>query len=128
VLTGSKIDSAVASNGTRYADLDTAFTYRDKIVKNCTCNGKDGGLAHLDATSDPTLRPGDIVATDNGLAIYSGRGGKSAEFTPVSRASGEWARRLADIKVRAAPPEAKIAPVASDDTGPPRKGRAQASR
>ena len=29
VFSGSKIDTAVAPNGTRYADLDNAFAYRD---------------------------------------------------------------------------------------------------
>ena len=46
VFSGSKIDYAVAHNGRRYADLDNAFAYRDKVAENCTCNGKDGlGLA-----------------------------------------------------------------------------------
>ena len=62
-----RIDGAVAPNGARYADLDQAFAYRDKTVPNCTCNGKDGlGLARIERPRDPTLRPGDIVATDDG--------------------------------------------------------------
>jgi hypothetical protein len=64
VFNGSAIDHAAASNGARYANLENAFVYREKIVPNCTCNGKDPfGLAQIDAKSDPTLRPGDIVAT-----------------------------------------------------------------
>jgi hypothetical protein len=125
VFSGSKIDTAVAQNGTRYADLDSAFTYRDRLVKNCTCTGKDGGLAHLDTASDPTLRPGDVVATANGFATFTGR---SAEFTPINPSSGALARQLAETKVRPAPPAEKIEPMASDDTAPARKGRAQASR
>ena len=74
VFSGSKIDTAVAPNGTRYADLDNAFAYRDKVTDSCSCNGKDGlGLARVEASGDPTLRPGDIVATDGGLATYSGK-------------------------------------------------------
>jgi hypothetical protein len=108
VFNGSKIDGAVAQNGTRYADLDQAFAYRDKVVSNCTCNGKDGlGLARMEANSDPTLRPGDIVATTGGLAMFHGKNG-SAEFTPINRSSGEWARKLSEIKVRPAPPQAKV--------------------
>ena len=39
----------------------------------CSCNGKDGlGLARVEPSGDPTLRPGDIVATDDGLATYNG--------------------------------------------------------
>ena len=123
VFTGSKIDGAVAQNGTRYADLDSAFAYRNGLVANCTCNGKDGlGLARMEATGDPTLRPGDIVATNDGLAIYNG---KSAEFTPINPASGEWARRLAEVKVRPAPPKQKIdvSAATQDDIKPTKRTR-----
>lgn len=122
VFSGGKIDVAVAPNGTRYTDLDTAFTYRDKLVSNCTCTGGVGGLAHLNTTSDPTLRPGDIVATDQGFATFTG---KAAEFTPVNPSSA-LTRQLVETKVRPAPPEPEI-PVANNDV-PLRKGRAQAAR
>lgn len=124
VFTGSKIDTAVAQNGARYADLDAAFAYRNGLVANCTCNGKDGlGLARLDTTTDPTLRPGDIVATNDGLATYNG---KAAEFTPINPASGEWARRLAEIKVRPAPLQEPVditAATNSEDTKPTKRTR-----
>jgi hypothetical protein len=123
VFSGSKIDGAVAQNGARYADLDTAFAYRNGLVANCSCNGKDGlGLARMEVTTDPTLRQGDIVATNAGLATYNG---KSAEFTPINRASGEWARRLAVVKVRPAPPQQKIVVSAAgeDDPKPARRSR-----
>jgi len=128
VFSGSKIDTAVAQNGTRYADLDNAFVYRDKVTSQCSCNGKDGlGLARIETSGDPTLRPGDIVATDSGLATYNGKS-RTAEFTPISTSSSEWARRLAEVKIEPAPPSEKIEPVANDDTRPARKGRAQAAR
>lgn len=130
VFSGSKIDFAVAPNGTRYADLDNAFLYRDKVADNCTCNGKDGlGLARLDTASDPTLRPGDIVATSDGFATFHGNSkSKTAEFTPINPSSSEWARKLSEIKVRPAPPMHEIEPVAVNDTKPVRKGRLQAAR
>ena len=128
VFSGSKIDAAVAPNGTRYADLDHAFAYRDKVSDSCSCNGKDGlGLARVESSGDPTLRPGDIVATNDGLASYTGRN-RTAEFTPIGTSSSEWARRLSEVKVRPAPPSEKIEPVANDDTKPARKSRAQAAR
>lgn len=82
---GSTIDHAVASDGTSYAKLDTAYSYRDKLVPDCTCNGKDAfGLAPMDVNKDPTLRPGDMVSTGSGLLAYSGRRDRqTAEFTPV---------------------------------------------
>lgn len=84
LYSGGTIDTAVTSNGSRYADLDNAFVYRRYLVAGCTCNGRDAfGLAHIDATSDPTLRPGDVVATKSGLMAFSGGRNKTANFTPV---------------------------------------------
>ena len=116
IFSGGKIDHSVASDGTRYADLDNAFLYRERTVDNCTCNGKDGfGLAPLDAASDPTLRPGDIVATNEGLVTFSGnRKSNTAEFTPIEKSGGsnEWHLRLRSIKVTPAPERAEAPPVA----------------
>ena len=86
---GSAIDHASARDGQRYTDLDNAYVYRDHLVPDCTCNGRDAfGLAPFDARIDPTLRPGDIVATKDGFVAYAGkRGGQVAEFTPVDPAT-----------------------------------------
>ena len=113
VFYGSKIDYAVSPGGTRYAELGTAFVYRDKVVESCSCNGKDGlGLARVDIREDTSLRAGDIVATNEGLtAVRSGRA-KSAEFTPINPSSREWSSRLRGVKVTPAPPVHKITPVA----------------
>jgi hypothetical protein len=118
VFSGSSIDYAVASNGTRYADLENAFVYRDRVVDNCTCNGKDVlGLAHISATTDPTLRPGDIVATNEGLVNFRGRSNRAAAFTPINPSSSAWAQKLSEVKVRPAPPEQPVvaAPVVNKD-------------
>jgi hypothetical protein len=90
VFSGSEIKGAVANDGTRYADLDNSFLFRERLVPNCTCNGKDAfGLAPLDVSADPTLRPGDVVATNDGLKTFTGaktkRGTQTAEFTPVEK-------------------------------------------
>jgi len=88
VYFGSAISGAVARDGQRYADLDTAFIYRKQLVANCTCNGKDAfGLAPYDMTRDPTLRPGDIVTTRDGFVAYSGRSGAGGAFTPLDSSS-----------------------------------------
>ena len=89
VFFGGGIDHASARDGQRYTDLDSAYVYRDHLVPNCTCNGKDAfGLAPFDAKNDPTLRPGDIVSTKDGFVAYVGkRGGQVAEFTPVDPAT-----------------------------------------
>jgi hypothetical protein len=88
VYFGSEIGASVAKDGARYADLDTAYIYRKQMVANCTCNGKDGlGLAPFDASADPTLRPGDLVSTKQGLMAYTGRNGATGLFTPVQRST-----------------------------------------
>jgi uncharacterized protein DUF2865 len=87
VFTGSPIDHAYAADGARYADLDNAFVYRQKIVPDCTCNGRDAfGLATIDITKDTTLRAGDIVSTADGLKRFNGSQAalrKGGGFVPV---------------------------------------------
>jgi hypothetical protein len=88
VYFGSEIGGALARDGSRYGDLDNAFLYRKQLVANCTCNGKDAfGLAPFDLSSDPTLRPGDIVATKDGLLSYTGKTARGDSFTPVKPSS-----------------------------------------
>jgi hypothetical protein len=93
LYSGSNIDYAVARDGSRYADLDTAYVYRQHLVAGCTCNGRNVfGLAHIDPATDPTLRPGDVVATKNGLMAFTGvKNGehdKAAGFTPAASYRG----------------------------------------
>jgi hypothetical protein len=84
IYTGGRIDDAVARDGARYADLTKAFVYRKQLIAGCTCNGRDQfGLARIDINSDPTLRPGDVVATQNGMAAFTGRKNQAAQFTPA---------------------------------------------
>jgi hypothetical protein len=107
---GSKIDDATAGTGERYADLANAYVYRDAIVPDCTCNGKDAlGLAPIDIANDPTLRPGDVVATTAGLKVFKGATHgrhRTADFTPVgrtSRLSADIRRKLATMRVATSP-------------------------
>jgi hypothetical protein len=112
VFFGSEIDHAVAADGARYADLDNAFVYRARLVPGCTCNGKDAfGLAPVDVTADPTLQPGDVVATRTGLMAYTGQSrarrgatavAPAAEFTPIKNYTGlsaDLRDRLANVAV-----------------------------
>lgn len=106
VFEGAAIDDAVADDGARYEKLATAFLFRKEVVDKCTCNGKDPfGLAKIDPAADPTLRGGDVVATAQGLKVftgsYSARSG-AARFTPIERSSlvsGDLRRRLRKIKI-----------------------------
>jgi len=112
VFFGSSIDGAYASNGERYADSENAFAYRKALRADCTCNGRDpAGLAPVDLTLDTSLRPGDVVATTDGLVAYTGvRLGtdQTAEFTPVASYPG----LTADVRARLG--EMKVAPVSAE--------------
>jgi hypothetical protein len=103
LYSGGSIDHAVASDGSRYTDLDTAFLYRKQLIAGSTCNGRDAfGLARVDVNSDPTLRPGDVVATKSGLVAFTGMKNKVADFTPIDsyRNLSKGARdKLSDIKI-----------------------------
>jgi hypothetical protein len=137
IYNGGSIDHAVAADGKRYAELGTAFVYREKIVPDCTCNGRDAlGLVNTPVADDPTLRPGDIVATNGGLMAYNGTGGKQPSFTPIDAYAGlsaDLRRQLTETKIAPATERPAAAPPArqADATLPARTGknkRAQADR
>lgn len=89
VFYGSSIDHAAGENGKAYSALPNAFRYRNEIVSGCTCNGKDTfGLAKIDVKDDPTLRKGDIVASEDGLLVTrkADKRGASLNFSPASPA------------------------------------------
>jgi Protein of unknown function (DUF2865) len=112
VYFGSNIEGATTVSGERYADSENAYAYRKALRADCTCNGRDpAGLAPVDLTLDSSLRPGDVIATTDGLVAYSGvRVGndQTAEFTPIASYPGLTA------EVRARLGEIKVAPVRAD--------------
>ena len=90
IYIGNGIAHAVAPDGKRYSELATAFAYRQKIIPGCTCNGRDAfGLVNTGVADDPTLRPGDIIATNAGLMAYNGgtNGSTFARGTPTTQRS-----------------------------------------
>lgn len=105
VFSGGPIDNAVASDGSRYGGLPNAFAFRERVIDGCTCNGRDPhGLVALDASDDPTLRAGDIVATEQGFVVFNGGGGnrRTASFTPIESFPGlpaEFRERLAQTRI-----------------------------
>jgi hypothetical protein len=112
VYFGSSIDGATAASGERYADSENAFAFRKALRADCTCNGRDpAGLAPIDLALDNSLRPGDVIATTDGLVAYSGNkdgSGQAAEFTPIAAYPGLTS------EVRARLNAMKVAPVSAD--------------
>ena len=109
VFNGGNMNYAVASDGTRYADLDNAFAFRERLVPDCSCTGQGpGGLAQIDVESDPTLRAGDIVVTASGPTVFRGSSQfpyKTADFTPIDdyrRINNQLREQLAELQVNAA--------------------------
>ncbi len=120
VYNGSQIDHAYTSGGGRYADLPNAFAFRQRIVSDCTCNGKDSvGLAKIDIAADPTLRQGDIVATGDNvkaalIAMHAAKErARDAAERPVAQSQREAARRTAPAAAAAQP--APVPQEATDD-------------
>src|SRR5262245_63173554 len=134
IYNGNAIDHAVAPDGKRYSELATAFTYRKKIVPGCTCNGRDAfGLVNITVADDPTLRPGDIVATNAGLMAYNS-GPNGSTFTPISTYAGlsaDLRRQLAETKVEPAAEGPELPPPLRQAEAPARSTtnkRAQVDR
>jgi hypothetical protein len=117
VFYGSNIDGACSQSGERYADSENAFAYRKELRADCTCNGRDpAGLAPIDLSLDSSLRPGDVIATTDGLVAYSGvriGNDQTPEYTPVASYPGLTA------EVRARLNEMKVAPVRADIASDP---------
>src|SRR6202012_3589132 len=91
-----------------------AFAYRKALRAACTCNGRaPAGLAPVDLALDSSLRPGDVIATTDGLVAYSGvrlGNDQAPEYTPVASYPGlttEVRARLTEMKV--APVRAEVA-------------------
>jgi hypothetical protein len=88
IFAGSLLRDAVSPDGKRYSEIPNAFVYREKLIPDCTCDGKSpGGLAQQNTEADPTLQSGDIVVTDTGLKAVRGESRQPAEFTPIDRAA-----------------------------------------
>ncbi len=145
VFNGADPTRAVASDGTRYADLQNALAYRERVVPDCSCTGNGpGGLARIDIDSDPTLREGDVVVKPAGLVVFKGSASyphRSADFTPIesyARIAGDMRKTLGEMKVNntvqsTAPVETLAAsagaePAAQQAKPRPRRVRTQAAR
>jgi hypothetical protein len=87
IYSGSNIENAVSQKGARYSSLANAYLYREKMVDGCSCNEKrELGMASVSYMNDPTLRPGDIVMTENGPVVFKGAVGPThqmSDFVPV---------------------------------------------
>jgi hypothetical protein len=85
VFVGSEIAQSTADDGSTYQKLPNAFAYRERIVPDCSCNGRDSfGTASMKLEDDPTLRPSDLIATNHGLVSFQAWR-KAKAYTPIDR-------------------------------------------
>jgi Protein of unknown function (DUF2865) len=69
---GTEGVSEAASNGVPYSRLPTAYAYRNKLTKTCSCNGSTAvGLSRIRILADFTLEQGDVVMTKDGLKVLA---------------------------------------------------------
>ena len=124
------VSNAPRRTASAIATLPNAFVYREKMVADCSCDGKSPlGLVRFDETDDPTLRAGDIVATQAGLMTYQGDG-RHAGFSPVDSKIGLPAKlkeQLTQTRV-AAPGPSEEAPAVVATDGRKADGRVPMSR
>lgn len=120
VYEGASIEQSHSPSGQAYTKLPTAFHFRDRTTRQCSCNVPQTALADYQRIlgTDPTLRRGDIVISENGVLAYGGGEGNAA-FTPIDRASfvsnelRKRIRRIVDSSRRrtgAAPAPQAVAP------------------
>jgi hypothetical protein len=87
VFVGSEIAQATADDGSTYQKLPNAFVYRERIVPDCSCNGRDSfGTASMKLEDDPTLQPSDLIATNHGVVSFQAWR-KANAYTPIDRKS-----------------------------------------
>ena len=85
IFSGSEIAQATSADGSPYQKLANAFVYRERIVPGCTCNGHDElGIASMKIEDDPTLEPGDLIATKNRLVPFR-TWRKEPKYTPIEK-------------------------------------------
>jgi hypothetical protein len=97
IFSGSEIAQATSADGSPYQKLANAFVYRERIVPGCTCNGHDElGIASMKIEDDPTLEPGDLIATKNRLVPFR-TWRKEAKYTPIEKNSSPSPKRGAPI-------------------------------
>jgi Protein of unknown function (DUF2865) len=85
VFVGSEIAQATADDGSTYQKLPNAFAYRERIVPDCSCKGRDSfGTASMKLEDDPTLQPSDLIATNHGVVSFQAWR-KANAYTPIDR-------------------------------------------
>lgn len=65
------LDQAVSMKGQPYLAAAWANVYRQKRVQNCSCQPTGVAAAPLAIGSDPTVRVGDVLATENSAQVVT---------------------------------------------------------
>jgi len=118
------IEDAANARGQPYGALRTAFRFRQGVDRACSCQANaTQGLARLPITHDPTLRPGDVVVTEEGARVFRGgaRFPYRAQDFVAARAYGrlpaDLRRRVEEIEAGLAASGSSRLPARSADVG-----------
>ena len=90
-----RIEDAISARGQPYSALPASLRYRAGADKTCACRR---GVAAYAPLSDATLRPGDVVMTPAGFAVFRGREGGAAtadDFVALGQSGLPPAERIA---------------------------------
>lgn len=68
------IEAAYSRDGKAYSALPNAFVFRQRLVDGCSCTHgtRVGGLQSVAIKEDITLKPGDVVMTEEGPRVFAG--------------------------------------------------------
>ncbi len=104
-FSGGSIAESRSADGKLYTEIPNAFVYRERLVSDCTCNGKSPlGLVRQDISEDESLRRGDILATHRGFMSYRGDTRRHADFVPLDmKKLPSGLRKLADTGIQREP-------------------------
>ncbi len=128
----SPIEDAVSSSGERYSALAVALRYRATRDDNCACHR----FTRYDSTalSDPTLRKGDALMTNQGVLVFIGAPGAVhspddfASLAAASLPSDERARLQTLQRFASAPQRGEpVSWIAMTPSSPPDPTEADAS-
>jgi len=95
----SEMEQAVSLKGQPYLAASWANVYRQKRVENCACRPPGVASVPLPIAEDPTVRRGDVVATEDGAEVVtrlSHRGPVLADFRDARGLSRRTRRQIDD--------------------------------
>ena len=97
---GTELSAAVSLKGQPYLASAWANVYQRKRVENCSCQPRGVAAVPLPIARDPTVRVGDVVATEDGADVVTTLARGRVELDDFRSARGITRRARAEIDGR----------------------------